>query len=66
MPFANITSLTMRKGLGSHTIEVECGENEYVSLTVKSTSIGTNIKDQKERMAGFITAMEHWKSYIPG
>jgi hypothetical protein len=64
VPFSTITSLKMRKGLGSQTIEIQAGG--FISLTVKGTSVGTNIKDQKERMAGFISGMEHWKSYIPG
>ena len=64
VPYSNITSLKMRKGMGSHTVEIEAGG--YISLTVKSTSIGTNIKDQKERMAGFLAAMEAWQRGIHG
>ena len=62
LPFANITSLNTRKNLGSSTVEIESGD--FVSLTVKSTSIGTNIKDQKERMAEFLAAMELLKGGI--
>ena len=66
IPFTNIVSLKVRKALlgGSHVIEIECGE--YVQLTVKSISLGTNIKDQKERMVGFLAAMEALKGSIPG
>ena len=56
VPFANITSFKGGKAFGSYTVTLECGER--ISLTVKSTSVGTNIKDQKERMAEFVTAME--------
>ena len=58
LPFANITSVKVRKALigGSHTIDIECGE--FISLTVKSTSLGTNIKDQKERMEEFLKVMK--------
>jgi len=59
LPLVNISSLKVRKTAfgASHTIDVEYG-GEFISLTVKSTSVGTNIKDQKERMAAFLTAME--------
>ena len=62
LPLANITLLNIRKApLGaSHTIEIESGE--YVSLTVKGTSIGTNIKDQKDRMNAFLASMETLKN----
>ena len=62
LPLATITMLNIRKApLGaSHTIEIESGE--YVSLTVKGTSIGTNIKDQKERMQFFLAEMEKLKT----
>jgi len=62
LPLAGITMLNIRKApLGaSHTVEIESGE--YVSLTVKSTSIGTNIKDQKERMQFFLAEMEKLKT----
>jgi len=58
LPFEDITSLKMRKALlgGSHIIDIECGG--FVKLTVKNTSIGTDIKDQKERVQEFINAME--------
>ena len=61
LPFANITSLTVRKALlgGSRKVEIECGE--FISLTVKGISLGTDIKDQKERMAEFLTAIEALK-----
>jgi len=64
IPFANITSLNIRKSIlgGSHTIEI--GYGEFVSLTVKGISIGTDIKDQKERMAEFLSVMESWKERI--
>ncbi|MCL1854410.1 MAG: hypothetical protein FWF86_01640 [Clostridia bacterium] len=65
MPFANITSLNVRKGLfgGSQTVMIECGEP--ISLTVKGISLGTDIKDQKERMAEFLTAIEALKGSVP-
>ena len=65
LPFENITSLKMRKALlgSSHRVEIECGE--FVILTVKRTSLGTNIKDQKERMEEFLTALEALKSNLP-
>jgi len=61
-PYANITTLEIRRApLGaSHTIEIECGDFAY--LTVKGTSIGTNIKDQKARMEVFLAAMERLKA----
>lgn len=58
-PFVNITSLNVRKGLGSYTVDVVYGGS--ISLTVKGTSIGTNIKDQKEQMAAFLAAIESLK-----
>ena len=61
LPFANITSLKVSKAFGSYIVDIECGE--YVGLTVKSTSIGTNIKDQKERMGEFVAAIETLKGY---
>jgi hypothetical protein len=65
LPLAGITSLKSRKALlgGSHIVEAECG-GEYVSLTVKSTSLGTDIKDQKERMEGFLAAIEVLKGSV--
>ena len=65
-PLAKITSLNTRKGLlgVSHTVAIECGE--VVALTVKRTSLGTNIKDQKTRMEDFIAALETLKGGIPG
>ena len=60
IPFHNITSVKLSKGLGSFTVVIDSGSS--VSLTVKNTSIGTNIKDQKERVAGFLEAIEILKS----
>ena len=64
LPFENMTSIKIRKALigGSHTVEVECGS--FISLTVKSISLGTNIKDQKIRMEGFLAEMEALKGSI--
>ena len=57
LTFANMTSLDMRKGFGgSYTVTVGYGSN--IDLTVKGVSIGTDIKDQKERLAGFVAAIE--------
>ena len=66
LPFANITSLNVREALlgGSHKVEIECGE--FVSLAVKGISLGTDIKDQKERMLDFLTTIEALKGSIPG
>ena len=66
LPFANITSLNVRKALlgGSHKVEIVCGE--FVSLTVKGISLGTDIKDQKERMVEFLAAIEALKGSMPG
>ena len=66
LPFTKMTSLKVRKALmgGSHIIEAECGG--HISLTVKSTSLGTNIKDQKVRMQEFLAEMEALKSRFPG
>jgi hypothetical protein len=63
LPYANITSLKIRKtALGaSHTIEIDIEGGGFISLVVKGISIGTDIKDQKERMAGFLAAIEGWK-----
>jgi len=62
VPFAQITSLNVRKAAfgASHTVEVSFGD-DFVSLTVKSTSVGTNIKDQKERMNAFLSQVEALK-----
>ena len=62
LPLANVTLLNIRKAPfgASHTIEIESGD--YVSLTVKGVSIGTNIKDQKERMQAFLAEIEAIKS----
>lgn len=64
LPFANITSLNVRKALlgGSHTVEIECGE--FISLTVKGISLGTNMKDQKERLVGFLAEIDTLKRSI--
>ena len=43
---------------GSRTMHITGCGGGYAILTVKGTSIGTNIKDQKERMAEFWAAME--------
>ena len=61
LPYADITSLKLRKTMlgASYTIDIECGG--YLSLVVKGVSLGTDIKDQKERMEGFLTALEGWK-----
>jgi len=62
LPYENIASMNISKApFGvSHTVTIECGE--LVSLTVKSTSIGTNIKDQKTRMELFLVTMEKLKA----
>jgi hypothetical protein len=64
LPFADITSFAARKAFlgGSHVVEIEC--EGHVHLTVKNTSIGTNIKDQKERVAAFLAEMETLKGLI--
>ena len=59
VPFTTISSLKTTKGLGSQTVIIDCGKP--ITLTVKSTSIGTNIKDQKQRMADFLTKIEALK-----
>jgi hypothetical protein len=66
LPLAHITSIKIRKALlgGSRTIELDC--NGPISLTVKGTSLGTNIKDQKERMEYFLSEMETLKNNISG
>jgi len=66
LPLAKITSLKIRKALfgSSHTVELEC--EGFISLTVKSTSLGTDIKDQKERMEYFLAEMETLKNSVPG
>ncbi|MCL2815943.1 MAG: hypothetical protein FWD23_15210 [Oscillospiraceae bacterium] len=58
LPLAQITSLKTRKAFfgNSHTVEIEC--DGFISLTVKSTSLGTNIKDQKQRKESFMAEME--------
>jgi hypothetical protein len=64
IPFVNITALSLHKGLlgNSYAIGIEYGER--IDLTVKSVSIGTNIKDQKERMKFFVAAVESLKARI--
>ena len=61
-PLIHITSIAIRRGLfgWSYTVGVECGQR--ISLTIKGTSLGTNIKDQKERMRYFLASMESLKS----
>ena len=58
LPFADITMLEVRKTMlgASHTVEIECGG--FLSLTVKGVSLGTNIKDQKQRMADFLEMIQ--------
>lgn len=57
-PLKEITSFNLRKGIlgNSYSFGIICGGP--ASFTVKSTSIGTDIKDQKERMADFIEAIK--------
>jgi hypothetical protein len=63
LPYGIITSLKVRKTAfgASHTIDIDVEGGGFVSLVVKGVSIGTDIKDQKERMAGFLAAIEGWK-----
>ena len=63
-PLSMITSLKTRKGLlnVSYIVEIVCGD--AISLTVKRTSLGTNIKDQGTRMEDFVSAMEKMKGGI--
>ena len=57
VPFTSINSLKMKKGMtGSYTVDVESEGN--IRLVVKSTSLGTDIKDQKERLTGFVVQIE--------
>jgi len=55
IPFTSIASLKVRKGIFgiTHTVEVE--SDEFVRLTVKGVSLGTDIKDQKDRMKVFLS-----------
>ena len=65
LPLAGITSLKTRKTpLGPHVVVIECGE--YVKLSIKNTSLGTNIKDQKERAEEFLAEMELLKERVSG
>ena len=66
LPLVHITALTLRKGLlgVSYTVEIVCGE--YISLTVKGLWLGTDIKDQKERMGTFVSRIEALKTSISG
>jgi len=67
VPFEQIAKLNVRKAPfgASYTAEVHFAE-DYVGVTVKSTSLGTNIKDQKERMNLFLTQIEALQGSIPG
>ena len=64
LPFTKITSLSVRKAfIGvSHIVQIECGDT--IRLTVKGTSIGTDIKDQKERMAIFLSEANALKNNL--
>ena len=66
LPFVEITSLAVWKAMfgASHTVEIECGEHGHISLTVKNTSIGTDIKDQKERVEAFLAEIGALKTSI--
>jgi len=67
VPFADVSFLSIKKALmGSQIIDIGCAgfTEEAMRLTIKGTSVGTNIKDQKERMQAFITAMEALKSRL--
>ena len=66
LPFANFTSLKIHKTFlgASHRVEIDCGERIW--LTVKSPSIGTNIKDQKAQMEEFLASIAVLKSGFSG
>ena len=66
LDIAKATSLNMRKGFlgASYTVSVRCGG--LISLTVKKTSLGTDIRDQKTRVEQFISALEALKGGISG
>ena len=59
LPFDKMKSLTVRKSklTGSYVI-VALSDDGYVNLTVKNISLGTDIKDQKQRVQQFIAEIE--------
>ena len=62
IPYSEITALKVYKSSlgGEHRVEIDCGER--ITLAVKSLSLGTNIKDQKERFTQFIADMNVLKT----
>jgi hypothetical protein len=61
LPFSDMEVFKINKGLmGVYKLTIDTGNQ--VILTLKSTSIGTNIKDQKERVVDFLAAVEPLKT----
>ena len=64
LPFDQLTALNVRKTmLGSYVVEATC-EDSFVSLTVKNTALGTNIKDQKQRVEIFMEEIQKVKDTV--
>ena len=67
LPLASITSLKIRKTiLGSIILNITGDSSGHAILTIKGTSTGTDIEDQRERMAAFLAAIDALKTDIPG
>jgi len=62
-PFADITMLKVRKGPFGiwYTIKIKGGDDVPLWFSVKGISLGTDIKDQKERMSVFLAEIETLK-----
>ena len=64
VPFNRMSALQVRKTmLGSYVVDAIC-EDGSVNLTVKNTSLGTDIKDQKQRVEAFITEIQRIKDTL--
>ena len=67
VPFEQITALNVLKAPfgASYTAEVHFA-GDFIGVTVKSTSVGTNIKDQKERMNTFLSQIAALQGRVAG
>jgi hypothetical protein len=67
-PIAGITELKIRTGISigaTKDLDIVCG-GKYIMPNVRATSMGTTIKDQKQQMSVFLSAMGAIQGSIPG
>ncbi|MCL1803071.1 MAG: hypothetical protein FWG30_05430 [Eubacteriaceae bacterium] len=65
IPYTSISSLHVQKAILTNTHRVMIDFGDIVTLTVKGISLGTDINDQKERMADFLAAARVLQSSLP-